>query len=144
MILKNKVTLITGSSRGLGLEMAKYFAENCGAIVVVCSRNLENLQKIKKIIKGKIMIVKLDVTQSEEAINAIKMIEKEYSKIDILINNAGFEFDNKIWYKNFHDVNLNFFDKILKVDLMGSIIISQLVVKTMLKNYKKRDIWIIL
>lgn len=137
MILKDKVTLITGSTRGLGLEMAKYFAEDCNALVVVCSRNLENLQNIKNIIKGQITTAKLDVTKIGDIKNTIKMIEKEYGKIDILINNAGFEFDKKIWYKNFHDVDFNFFDKIIKVDLMGSIMLSQLVIKNMLKCYNK-------
>lgn len=137
MMLKEKVTLITGSTRGLGLEMAKYFSENCNALVVVCSRNLESLEKVKKIIRGTIMTAKLDVTKRDEIEMTIKTIEEKYGRIDILINNAGFEFDKKIWYKKFHEVELNIFDKIIKVDLMGSIMLSQLVIKNMLKNYKK-------
>lgn len=139
MSLQDKIILISGSSRGIGYNMAKYFAENCGSTVIVCSRHIENATRVSKIIKGKTYALELDVTNTNNIYNGIEDILNKFGKIDILINNAGYRFDKELWYKKFHQIEINQFMKIINVDLMGSIRLSKLVLTQMIKNNIKNN-----
>ena len=44
-----------------------------------------------------------------------------YNRIDILVNNAGYPFNSEIWYKEFHITTDDELDKIIEVDLKGSV-----------------------
>ena len=46
------------------MNMAKYFAEICGSMVIVCSRHIENAKRVSEIIKGKTYAIELDVTNT--------------------------------------------------------------------------------
>lgn len=134
MSLEDKNILISGSSRGIGYEMAKYFAEICGSMVIVCSRHLENAKKVSEIINGKTYPIELDVTNINNINYSIDDILGKFGKIDILINNAGYRFDKKIWYKKLHEIENDRFMEIINVDLMGSVRLSKAVIKQMIKN----------
>jgi 3-oxoacyl-[acyl-carrier protein] reductase len=134
--LEDKVILISGSSRGIGYEMAKYFAEICGSIVIICSRYIENAKKVSKIIKGKTYAIELDVTNTNNIDYCIGDIIKKFGKIDILINNAGYRFDKELWYKKFHEIEIDRVMEIINVDLIGSIRLSKAVLSQMIKNDK--------
>ncbi|MGZ8887398.1 MAG: SDR family NAD(P)-dependent oxidoreductase [Nitrososphaeraceae archaeon] len=136
MSLEDKIILISGSARGIGYEMAKYFAEICGSIVIVCSRHIENAKKVSKIIKGKTYAIELDVTNINNINYCIGDIIKKFGKIDILINNAGYRFDKEVWYKKFHEIEIDHFMEIINVDLMGSIRLSKAVLSQMIKKDK--------
>lgn len=134
MSLEDKNILISGSSRGIGYEMAKYFAEICGSMVIVCSRHLENAKKVSEIINGKTYPIELDVTNIHNINYSVEDILGKFGKIDILINNAGYRFDKKIWYKKLHEIENDRFMEIINVDLMGSVRLSKAVIKQMIKN----------
>ncbi|MGZ5471954.1 MAG: SDR family NAD(P)-dependent oxidoreductase [Nitrososphaeraceae archaeon] len=136
MSLEDKIILISGSAGGIGYEMAKYFAEICGSIVIVCSRHIENAKKVSKIIKGKTYAIELDVTNINNINYCIGDIIKKFGKIDILINNAGFRFDKELWYKKLHEIEIDHFMEIINVDLMGSIRLSKAVLSQMIKKDK--------
>ena len=57
-----KIAVVTGSSKGIGFAMAKEFAENNSAIVIVCSRKQEQAARAVAQIKGKAFAAELDVT----------------------------------------------------------------------------------
>ena len=124
------------SARGIGYEMAKYFAEICGSIVIVCSRHIENAKKVSKIIKGKTYAIELDVTNINNIDDCIGDIIKKFGKIDVLINNAGYRFDKELWYKQLHEIEIDHFMEIINVDLMGSIRLSKAVLTHMIKKDK--------
>jgi 3-oxoacyl-[acyl-carrier protein] reductase len=132
--LEDKIILISGSSRGIGYWMAKYFAEMCGSIVIVCSRHMENAKKVSEIINGKTYPIELDVTNSSNIDYCICNIIKKFGKIDILINNAGYRFDKDLWYKHFHEIEIAQFMDILNVDLLGSIRLAKAVISQMVKK----------
>ena len=136
MSLEDKIILISGSARGIGYEMAKYFAEICGSIVIVCSRHIENAKKVSKIIKGKTYAIELDVTNINNIDYCIGDIIKKFGKIDVLINNAGYRFDKELWYKKLHEIEIDQFMEIINVDLMGSIRLSKAVLTQMIKKDK--------
>jgi 3-oxoacyl-[acyl-carrier protein] reductase len=137
--LLDKVVIITGSSKGIGFAMAKEFAENNGAIVIICSRILENAKEAASLIKGKTFAAKLDVTDDSSVKDFINQIMSCYDRIDVLVNNSGYPFDRNIWYKKFHDGKIEDLDKIIEVDLKGSIRLSKSVIPIMIQNAAKRQ-----
>ncbi len=89
--LKGKVAIITGASSGLGKQMTKAFA-NQGVNLVILARRLDRLEELKKELEEtnvKILPIKCDVTSTEDINNAANIAEKEFGRIDILVNCAG-------------------------------------------------------
>lgn len=88
---KNRVVVISGASSGLGMQMAKGFAEQ-GADLVIMARRLEKLESLAAELKEKgvkCLPIKCDVTDSAMVDEAAAIVEKEFGKVDVLINNAG-------------------------------------------------------
>lgn len=89
--ITNKVIVITGASSGLGEETAKYLAKK-GAIVVLGARREDKLEKIVNEITsdgGKAVYQVTDVTVKSQVQALIDLALSTYSRIDVLINNAG-------------------------------------------------------
>ena len=87
--LSGQVALITGASRGFGLEIAKLFAE-AGATVILNGRYKESLQTAARSLPpGKSDIAVFDVADTTASTAAVAALEKTHGKLDILVNNAG-------------------------------------------------------
>lgn len=89
--LKGRVAVITGASSGLGKQMSKAFA-NQGADLVLLARRIEKLEELKDELEAmgiKILPIKCDVTNNDDIEKAANVVEKEFGKVDILINCAG-------------------------------------------------------
>ncbi len=89
--LNDKIALITGATSGIGEACAKLFAEE-GAEVIVCGRNEEKgNQVVSEIIKGggKAAFVLCDVTKKESVEKMARQVKDRFSRLDILLNNAG-------------------------------------------------------
>ena len=93
MILKNKLALITGSNRGIGLAILKKFSDN-GADIIACARSKdENFEKlildISQKCKNKITPVYFDLNKEEEIKTGVEKINAISNQIEIIVNNAG-------------------------------------------------------
>jgi NAD(P)-dependent dehydrogenase (short-subunit alcohol dehydrogenase family) len=91
MDFKGKTAVVTGSSGGIGKAVAIALAKE-GADIVLASRNLAELEKVKKEIEAlgqKALAVKCDVTSDSDVFNMKDQAIKEFGNIDILINNAA-------------------------------------------------------
>ena len=90
--LSGRVAAVSGASSGLGQQMARAFAKQ-GADLVIMARRVERLETFKaeleKEYKVKVLAVKCDVTKTDEIEAAAKQAEKEFKKVDILLNCAG-------------------------------------------------------
>lgn len=89
--LRNKVVLITGGSRGLGLILARQLSD-AGARVVICGRSEEKLKQAVLDLASRTsetLAIPCDITDKEQVKNMIRQIKKEMGSVDILINNAG-------------------------------------------------------
>ena len=89
--LKGRVAVVTGASSGLGSQMARGFAE-AGADLVILARRIERLEELKVELEKKgirVLPIKCDVTSTEDINNAAELAEKEFGKVDILVNCAG-------------------------------------------------------
>lgn len=89
--LKGRIAVITGASSGLGKQMTISFAKQ-GANLVILARRMDKLELLAGEIKKmgvQCLPIKCDVTNVENIKNACKLVEKEYGKVDILVNCAG-------------------------------------------------------
>ena len=89
--LENKVAIITGAGSGMGASMAKLFAKE-GAKIVAADLNEERLQEVVNDIAdngGDAKPIKVDVSNEGNIKEMFEFAQKEYSKIDIVVNNAG-------------------------------------------------------
>ena len=94
MIMKDKVILVTGANRGIGLDIIKRL-DSDGYTVIGTSRTDDGANKISQEIKnsnGKGL--KMDVTDQESINLAIKKIQEQFGTIYGLVNNAGITEDN--------------------------------------------------
>ena len=89
--LRDKVVLITGGSRGLGLVLARRISAQNGKVALV-ARDREELARAKaELVRrgGKVMTVECDLCDPAQIESAVRQIIDRFGKIDILINNAG-------------------------------------------------------
>jgi short-subunit dehydrogenase len=89
--LGNKVVLITGGSRGLGLVLAREFAAR-GARVAICARNSHELERVRKEFADagtEVFAETCDVGVRQEIGTVINHVRERWGEIDILVNNAG-------------------------------------------------------
>lgn len=132
-MLKDKIAIVSGASRGLGFEISKQFAER-GATVIMCSRSMASAENSASRIKGKTYPEKLDVTNAEDIAEFMRHVAERHKHIDILINNAGYPFDRMIWNKRFHEVAEEDLEKVIDVDLKGTFRLSQATIPFMIKK----------
>lgn len=126
-----RVAFITGGGRGIGKGIALSFA-GAGAEVVIgdidrvlAEQTVEELKKIS----DRAIAVQLDVTQEESVAGAVKMVLKEFGKIDILINNAGIMFRTRILA-----ISLEEWENTLRVNLTGPFLFTRAVIPSMKEN----------
>lgn len=92
--LAGKRTLVTGSSQGIGLAIARGLAEH-GASVVLNGREANKLEAAAASLSStghKVAVAGFDVTVAEAVRDNIAMIERSIGAIDVLVNNAGMQF----------------------------------------------------
>lgn len=116
MELKNKVAVVTGGTRGIGLSVVREYLKN-GARVVLFGSRKESAEKAVDLLKkenAKYDVVGLypDLTDYASVEKTINEIAKKYGKIDILVNNAGVSAMESIYAYKPED-----FDKVIKLNL---------------------------
>jgi 3-oxoacyl-[acyl-carrier protein] reductase len=132
-LLKGRIALVSGATRGIGYEIAKELAAR-GATVIVCSRDLKSAQAAAKKIGNNACAGQLDISSAPSIKSLVNTITKEHGSIDILVNNAGYPFDRKTWYKKFHEVQDSEADAIIDIDLKGTYRLTRAVVPAMMKK----------
>lgn len=92
MATANKIALVTGANKGIGLEISRNLA-GAGCTVLLGARNIERGQQAARQLGGAglddVHFIELDVTRQGTVMAAAEQIEKRYGRLDILINNAG-------------------------------------------------------
>lgn len=116
----NRVVLVTGASRGLGLSIAKKFLnDNDNVYVNYNNTSLEELEeKYQEYTNAK--FIKCDVSNEDEAKNMMNTIKEEQGHLDVLVNNAGIAIDSELQNKTKET-----FRKILDVNLIGPFLTSK-------------------
>jgi 3-oxoacyl-[acyl-carrier protein] reductase len=129
--LEGKSALVTGSARGIGLEIALAFAAE-GAAVVIADISAEEAAAAAKTVAertgAKTLGLALNVTSEADCEKAVEEAAKAFGKLDILVNNAGITKDGLVLRMKEAD-----FDAVLDVNLKGSFLMSKAASKLMLK-----------
>ncbi len=130
--IEGKVALVTAASKGLGKAVAIQLVSE-GANVVICSRNLESLQKTKSEIEKntnkQISIIACDVTNEKQLKQMIDSVIQEFGTIDILITNAGGPPAG-----SFSDFGVEDYRNAVELNLLSTISLCQKVVPLMQKQ----------
>ena len=122
--LSGKKALVTGGSRGIGAAIVRKLSQ-AGAFVYINYRaSEEEAKRLLEDIGGKGELLRFDVGNLKEVEEALKGID-----VDILVNNAGITEDALLLR-----LSLDSLEKVLKVNLMGAIWVSKLVLRSMLKK----------
>ncbi len=132
MRLKNKVAIITGSTKGIGKTAALMFAEE-GANVIVTGRSEKEGDEVSRLIKksgGDAQYIKADVTKKLDVEKMIERTFKKFGKIDILYNNAGHFYLEPAP----HLLEEEDWDRIMDVNLKSVYLCSKYVVPVMIEN----------
>ena len=138
MKFNKQIVLVTGSSRGIGAAIAKAFAAEGATVIINYIKNsaaaIETAEKCKEL-GGTAKIIQADVSSGEQIQKLIDEILQDFSKIDILVNNAFkpyiFDSENR---KQFHETSWNDYQEQLDGVLFSSYTLCQ----TILPIFKKR------
>lgn len=116
--LEDKTIVVTGGGSGLGKAMTTYFLE-LGANVVITSRNMEKLEKVKAELEektgGKVLPVACDVRHYDQVEAMVKASVDEFGSVDVLLNNAAGNFISPT-----ERLSANAFDTIIDIVLKGT------------------------
>lgn len=128
----NKTVLVTGAGTGIGAETAIMFAKNGYDVIIHYNKSYKKSIKVEEECKKygiNTLLVKADIASETEIKGMINKILSKFSKIDVLINNAGIAIDTL-----FSDKTKENFMKTLEVNLVGTFLVSKYVSEIMLKN----------
>ena len=131
MLLKERIAVVTGGARGIGREIALLFARE-GADLAICDVNEVVLDATKKEIEAagrRCLAETVDVTKADQVENFVQKTLDKFSKIDILINNAGITRDGLLVRMSEAD-----WDAVLNVNLKGAFNCTKSVAKIMMKQ----------
>ena len=134
MKLDDKITLVTGSARGLGWEIIQAFAQE-GAKVTICDLSQADVDEAAARLgmpPEKILGVEADVTVERDVVNLFGMIKQKFGRIDVVVNNAGFA-----WPRGgpvnleLAETPLDIWLKVLDTNLNGTFLCSREALKIM-------------
>ena len=120
-----KNIVITGTSRGIGFELAQLFAKN-GHQVLAISRNSKPLSEVNH---KNITVLSVDISKNSELNKVTDFIANTWKQVDILINNAG-----KLINKPFTELSSDDFLEVYKVNVFGVTEITKLAIPFMAKG----------
>src|SRR5712672_3925516 len=120
-----KTWLITGASSGLGYALAKYVLEK-GDHVVMGARTLDSMAALAERHPGRALAVRLDVTNADQRVAAVRETEARFEGIDVLVNNAGIDFLGAIEEQDERDYRAQF-----EVNFFAAVALLRLVLPGM-------------
>ena len=134
-LLKNKITIITGASAGIGKACAEVFAREKSNLILT-ARRIDRLKvlanNLEKSYGIKVKCLKLDVRNYDEVKKAIDSLDKNWNKIDILVNNAGLSRGlDKI-----HEGKKEDWDEMIDTNIKGLAYVTRHVLPLMVKRKK--------
>jgi len=133
-LLKDKIAIITGATRGIGRGIALEYAKQGCSVAFTYSKSMEQANKLIKELESfnvKIMGYQSDASSFSEAESLVASVLNDFSGIDILVNNAGITKDNLLMRLSEKD-----FDDVINVNLKSVFNMTKAVQKTFLKQRK--------
>ncbi|OGW72637.1 MAG: 3-oxoacyl-[acyl-carrier-protein] reductase [Omnitrophica bacterium GWA2_52_12] len=132
MMLRDKVAIITGASRGIGQGIALAFAKQ-GAKLVLSASKIENLRETEDQLKAMsfsdYLLTQANVSTQDEVNSVVKKALDTHGKVDILVNNAGMTRDNLVALMSEAE-----WDDVLSTNLKSVFLFTKACVKPMIRQ----------
>ena len=129
--LNGKVVVVTGAARGIGQAIAAKMAA-AGADIALCDLQKDWLTETEVLVKNlgrKVMSYAVDVSKTEDVQGVVDQIEKDFGRVDVLVNNAGITKDTYLVRMTEAD-----WDAVLSVNLKGAFLFTKAVARPMMKQ----------
>lgn len=128
MEYKNKVVVITGASRGIGFQIASFFAKQGCQLIITYNQSCDMSKNVEKLLKDMynvdVMSCKCDLCKEDDIKNLVKLAKEKYGFVNILVNNAALSLDSSI-----DDKTKDEFMKVLETNVVGTFL--------MIKHFSK-------
>lgn len=121
-ILKDKIAIVTGASRGIGRAIAETFVRE-GARVVICGRKKETLDQVAREIGPAAKAIPCHVGRLDQIESMVEAVTREYGRIDILVNNAG----TNLALGSCLEIDEGQFDKMIEINVKSAFRLVKLV-----------------
>ncbi|HOP06501.1 MAG TPA: 3-oxoacyl-[acyl-carrier-protein] reductase [candidate division Zixibacteria bacterium] len=128
MDFKDKVAIVTGSARGIGRKIAEKLA-SLGARVVISDIDQSTVETVANEIGGSAIGIKANVTQVDDVTALFERVMEKFSRVDIVVNNAGITRDGLMIRMDPKDWEL-----VLDINLKGSFLVTKTAAKIMMKQ----------
>jgi 3-oxoacyl-[acyl-carrier protein] reductase len=138
MRLKDRVALVTGGSRGIGRAIVESYATEGAKVALVYNSSREAAEAVARMITeggGSVMTLQADVADGCAAQRCVDRVEKEWGRLDILVNSAGIVQDDL-----FLRMNQRAWDQVLAINLGGTVNFCRAAGFTMLRQRSGRII----
>jgi 3-oxoacyl-[acyl-carrier protein] reductase len=134
--LAGKFALVTGAARGIGRSIADTLVAN-GATVAFADIDFATVQQTAAASPGS-LAVEIDISNERSVESALAKVLKKFGRVDILVNNAGV---NTAKHRvNINDFPLEEWERIVRIDLTGTFLVSRATVRAMMKQKDGRII----
>ncbi|RMF28051.1 MAG: glucose 1-dehydrogenase [Cyanobacteria bacterium J083] len=130
--LQDRITLVTGSSSGIGAAVAQSMAAEGAKVIVNYARSSKGAEEVVKKIQdegGKAIAIQADVSQEEQVKSMFQEIFDKFGTIDVLVNNAGIQQD-----ANLVDMSLAQWRKVIDVNLTGQFLCAREAAKEFIRR----------
>ena len=134
--LTGKTAVVTGASRGIGLEVARVLASRGAAVAIIATKEITDLAKSLADEQGvKVLAYACDVSCADSVKKTFDQIIEDFGAIDILVNNAGITRDGLLMRMKDED-----FDDVIRVNLRSVFICTKAVARHMMGRRQGRII----
>ena len=131
MDLKNRVAIVTGASRGLGVRMAEALARR-GANVALAARSADDLERTADTVRAlgvDVAAIPTDVNKRSDQKNLVKKTTEQLGPPDVLVNNAGVE-----QLAHFHEMSLDEIENIIATNVIALEMLTRQVLPGMIER----------
>ena len=118
MELEGKIAIVTGGTRGIGRAIALDLAANGADIALNYRKSVDLAQELADILRGmgrRALVIQADVSSFDDAQAMVEKVLNDFGQVDILINNAGMNWDGVVWKMSEEQ-----WDRVINVDLKGT------------------------
>jgi len=127
--LLNKVSIITGGSRGIGEACVKLFAKANSSVAFTFKNAKTRAENIEKEIGNKTKAYRVDMESETEINSFISQVEKDFGRIDVLVHNAGIWNDGTL-----ENMTLDHWNELMRVNLTSTFLLCKAAAPVMKKN----------
>ena len=131
-MMKDRVAIVTGGSRGIGRAIAAELAKAGAKVVINYAGNEEAAKETEELCRSfgaEVLLVKGNVADAEDCKNVVNETVDHFGRVDILVNNAGIIKDNLLMRMDDED-----FDKVIDINLKGTYLMMKAVSRIMMKQ----------